>query len=162
MKYIINIEVHFVGYIYIIVGRLLRVLPPTVAGVRQLLKSSASHTFVDFVGISQSQVEIYLSLVKSGYVKVWGKMETSYTELVRLFCSSCVLAFWPRARRVFLNFLGAITKLRKTTIRSVIFVRLSVRMDHLGSRWTDFYEIWYLIIFRKYVEKFLFWLQCDK
>ena len=30
---------------------------------------------------------------------------------------------------------------------------LSVRMEHLGSHWTDFYEIWYLRSLRKCVEK---------
>jgi len=73
----------------------------------------------------------------------------------------CV-GFWPRARRAFLNFLGAITKLRKAAIRPVLFVRLSVRMEHPGSHWTDFNEIWYLIIFRKSVEKFLFWIHSDR
>jgi hypothetical protein len=32
-------------------------------------------------------------------------------------------------------------------------VRLSVRMEQLDSHWADFHEIWYLSIFRKYVEK---------
>jgi hypothetical protein len=30
---------------------------------------------------------------------------------------------------------------------------MSVRMEQLGSHWTDFHEIWYLSIFRKSVEK---------
>jgi hypothetical protein len=30
-------------------------------------------------------------------------------------------------------------------------VRGSVRMEQLGSHWTDFYEIWYLCIFRNSV-----------
>jgi hypothetical protein len=30
---------------------------------------------------------------------------------------------------------------------------LSVRMEQLGSRWSDFHEIWDLSIFRKAVEK---------
>jgi hypothetical protein len=32
-------------------------------------------------------------------------------------------------------------------------IRLSVRMEQLGFYWTDFYEIWYLRIFRKSLEK---------
>ena len=32
--------------------------------------------------------------------------------------------------------------------------RLSVRMKHLGSHWTDFHEIWYLTIFKKKSRKF--------
>jgi hypothetical protein len=31
--------------------------------------------------------------------------------------------------------------------------RSSVRMEQLGSHWTDFHEIWYLSIFRKPVQK---------
>ena len=37
-------------------------------------------------------------------------------------------------------------------IKSVSFImpiRLSVRMEQLGSPWTDFHEIWYLRIFKK-------------
>jgi hypothetical protein len=30
---------------------------------------------------------------------------------------------------------------------------MSVRVDHLGSHWTDLHEIWYMMIFRKCVEK---------
>ena len=35
-------------------------------------------------------------------------------------------------------------------------VRPSVRIEQLGSHWTDFYEILYLRIFRKSVKKFKF------
>jgi hypothetical protein len=38
-------------------------------------------------------------------------------------------------------FLGALAKLRKATISFVMSVRLSVRMEQLGSHWTDFQEI---------------------
>jgi len=34
-----------------------------------------------------------------------------------------------------------------------MYVRLSVRMEQLGSHWMDFHEILYLSIFRKSVEK---------
>jgi hypothetical protein len=34
-----------------------------------------------------------------------------------------------------------------------VTVRLSVRMEQLGSHWSDFREILYLSIFRKSVEK---------
>jgi len=30
----------------------------------------------------------------------------------------------------------------------------SVRMEHLGFRWTAFHKTWYFSAFRKYVEKF--------
>jgi hypothetical protein len=32
--------------------------------------------------------------------------------------------------------------------------RPSVRMEQLGSHWTDFHEVWYLSIFRNIVENF--------
>ena len=35
----------------------------------------------------------------------------------------------------------------------------SVRMEQLGSHWTDFHEIWYLSIFRKYVKAIQFLLK---
>ena len=44
--------------------------------------------------------------------------------------------------------LGAFVELRKATVSFVI----SVRMEQLGSHWTDFYEICF-DIFRKPVEK---------
>jgi len=43
-----------------------------------------------------------------------------------------------------------------------MYVRLSVRMKQLGSHWTDFHEILYLIIFRKSVEKIRVSLKFDK
>jgi hypothetical protein len=45
--------------------------------------------------------------------------------------------------------LGEFAKLRKGTINFIMSVRLSVRMEQLGSDWTDFHEILYLRIFRK-------------
>jgi hypothetical protein len=39
---------------------------------------------------------------------------------------------------------------------------LSVHMEHLGSHWTDFHEIWYLRIFRTSVEKIQVPLKSDK
>ena len=38
-------------------------------------------------------------------------------------------------------FLGAFVKLRKATISFVMSVRPSVRLEQLGSHWTDFHEI---------------------
>ena len=38
----------------------------------------------------------------------------------------------------------------------------SVCMEQLGSHWTDFHEIWYLKIFRKYVKKIQVWLKSDR
>jgi len=39
--------------------------------------------------------------------------------------------------------------------------RLSVRIEQLDFRWTDFYEILYLSIFRKHVEKMNISLKSD-
>jgi len=53
--------------------------------------------------------------------------------------------------------LDEFTKLRKKTISFVMSVRpsvrLSIRIEQLGSHWTDFHEIWYWRIFRKSVKK---------
>jgi hypothetical protein len=54
--------------------------------------------------------------------------------------------------------LGAFVKLRKATHIFVMFVR----MKQLGSRWMDFHKIWYLIIFRKTVDKIQVSLKQDK
>jgi hypothetical protein len=48
--------------------------------------------------------------------------------------------------------LDAYAKLRKSTIDFVVSV-LSVRMEQLGSHWTDFYETWYMSSFWKSVLK---------
>ena len=49
--------------------------------------------------------------------------------------------------------LGAFAKLRKATIRFVMFVCTSARTEQLGSYLTDFREILYLNTFLKSVEK---------
>jgi hypothetical protein len=60
------------------------------------------------------------------------------------------------------EFLGTFAKLQKRLLASSCLsvsqsaclpVCLSVRMEQLGSHWTDFHEILYLSIFPKYVEK---------
>ena len=38
-------------------------------------------------------------------------------------------------------FIGAVAELRKATISFVMFVRLSVHMEQLGSHWTGFHEV---------------------
>jgi hypothetical protein len=62
--------------------------------------------------------------------------------------------------------LGALAKLRKVTISFVMsvrpVVRLSARMEKLGSHWTDFDKIWYLRLFRKPVDKIQVSLKSDK
>jgi hypothetical protein len=53
------------------------------------------------------------------------------------------------------EFLGAFAKF-------VMSLRPSVRVEQLGSHWTDFYEIWYLSIFRNSVEVVQVSLKSDK
>jgi hypothetical protein len=57
------------------------------------------------------------------------------------------------------DFLGALEKLLKATVSSVVSVCPSVLMKQLGPRWMDFHEFLYLSIFRKSVEKIQVCLQ---
>jgi len=54
------------------------------------------------------------------------------------------------------------TELRKPTIGFIMAVRRSVHMKQFISHLTDFHVIWYLIIFRKSVEKIHVSLKSDK
>ena len=56
----------------------------------------------------------------------------------------------------------AFAKLRKATIFFVMSVRPSVRMEKLGSHWSDFHEILYFSIFRKTVNKIQVSLKSNK
>jgi len=58
-------------------------------------------------------------------------------------------------------FLFAFEKLRKTTVIFVMSVRPSFRNEQLGSHWTDFEEICYLVIFRQSVQKIQVSLKSD-
>jgi len=58
--------------------------------------------------------------------------------------------------------LGAFAKLLKATISIVMSVCPFVRMEQLGSHWTDFHEICYLSILRKSVDKIQVSVKCDK
>jgi hypothetical protein len=51
------------------------------------------------------------------------------------------------------SYLDTSAILRKATISPVMYVSPSVRMEQLGSLWTNFDEILHLSIFRKAVEK---------
>jgi hypothetical protein len=57
-------------------------------------------------------------------------------------------------------FLCAFEKLRKATISFVPSVR-PIRNEQLGSHWTDFHEICYLVIFPQFVEKIQVSLKSD-
>ena len=62
--------------------------------------------------------------------------------------------------------LGALAKLRKASINFVMSVHptvhLSVRIEKQGFHWTDFDEIWYLKLLRKFVTKTQVSAKCDK
>jgi hypothetical protein len=64
------------------------------------------------------------------------------------------------------SLLGAFEKLRKATSSFVMSilrsVRPSVRMEQLGTNWTDFHEIGYFIVFRNPFEKIQLSLKSDK
>ena len=58
--------------------------------------------------------------------------------------------------------LGAFAKLRKATIGFIMSIRLSARMEQVGSQRTDFGETWYLSFFRKCVQQFQDSLKSEK
>jgi len=58
--------------------------------------------------------------------------------------------------------LGAFAKLRKASISLVMSVCFSLCMEQLDFHWTDFYDVWNLSTFRKYVEKIQVELKYDK
>jgi hypothetical protein len=60
------------------------------------------------------------------------------------------------------DILGLFAKLRKATVSFVMPVCLYVRMEQLCSHWTDFYEMSYLSIYRKAIEKIQVLLKPDK
>jgi hypothetical protein len=66
---------------------------------------------------------------------------------------TCMLDTAQQFWRISPHFLGAFAKLRKATVSFLVSVYPSVLMEHLGSHWTEFNEIWYLSIFLKSVEK---------
>jgi hypothetical protein len=51
---------------------------------------------------------------------------------------------------------------KQPSASSCLSVRLFVRLEQLGSQWTDFNEIWYFSMFRKSVEKIQGLLKFDK
>jgi hypothetical protein len=60
------------------------------------------------------------------------------------------------------RFPGAFAKFPKTTVTFGMPVRLSVRIEQLGSQWKDFREIWHLGIFRNLSTKTQVSLKFDK
>ena len=67
---------------------------------------------------------------------------------------TCSEKMRPPLKYNLLHFMDAFAELRKATISFSVSVRRSVRVKKkLSSHWTDFHIIWYLISFRKSVEK---------
>jgi hypothetical protein len=60
------------------------------------------------------------------------------------------------------SFVRRIRKLRKVTISFVMFVRPSIRTEHLGFHWKDFHDNGCLKIFRRSVDNIKFSLKFDK
>ena len=71
----------------------------------------------------------------------------SYHPIVRLWTLSVTTV------QVCRNFSGAFAKLRKATFILAMSVRLTVRVEQLGSHSTDCLEILHLNVFRKSIEK---------
>jgi hypothetical protein len=60
---------------------------------------------------------------------------------------------------------ASVLKYRKIPFTRILKIAKSdYKLPHeqLGSHWTDFYQIWYLNIFRKSVEKVQVWLKSNK
>jgi hypothetical protein len=84
---------------------------------------------------------------------------------VFLFALHCVSVAVQVRMAVIANltvFIGALAKLRKATVSFVTPVSQSARTEQLGSHLTDFHEIRYVKIFRKYFEKIPDSLKSDK
>ena len=72
--------------------------------------------------------------------------------------------FFAYCLNVFSNFFFALSLSCKKLLLplSCLSLRQSVRMEHLGSHWRDFYEFWYLRIFSKIFRKIQALLKSDK
>ena len=97
-------------------------------------------------------LENILVLVREEVVLLCARLEAFLITQLQLACFCVHLCAYIHIWLIS-SFLGAFAKLRKAAISFVMSVRLSARVEQLGSHWMDFHEIWYLIIFRKYVEK---------
>jgi hypothetical protein len=68
--------------------------------------------------------------------------EISY--MFRLNCTAIIRRIIIFRTSTYIQFLGALTKLRKATI-SLVMVCLSVRMEQLGSHWRDFHGFFSIV-----------------
>jgi hypothetical protein len=99
--------------------------------------------------------------------RVWFHGHLNYSRYsIRRFNIQTFLVIIRRIKQTtlyrFIQFLSAFVKLRKSKVSFVMSVRLSVRMEHLCSKYTDFHEIWYLRVFLKSVKEMKFPWKSDK
>jgi len=68
-----------------------------------------------------------------------------YADLASVVFEPCSQIFkhFQHFQRICEHFIGALAKLRKATIGSVMSVCPYVHFKQLGSHWRDFHEIWY-------------------
>ena len=86
------------------------------------------------------------SRLRRCYVTITGRYFSSATSWRSSF-------FLFGSYRPHFLFLGALPKLPQATVSFVVSVCLSVRMEQLGSHWTNFHDIW--VFFRNSVEEIL-------
>jgi len=92
-------------------------------GIKKLLV-----TYIDIISIINVGELISMYYLDS-YGIASNKLTTSYVILLKIACLA----------HVTYQFLGAFAKLRKATISFFMSSCPSVRMEQLGSHWTDFY-----------------------
>ena len=85
-----------------------------------------------------------------------------YTRLAEGILVSLMFYRQKKPPDCYPRFLGAVERMWKATISFVLSVRPSVRIEQLGSHWTDFHEIWYLSILVTSDEKIKVTLKSDK
>jgi len=117
-------------------------------------------TDTNFIGACTPALRCAMTYQLS-YLMVW------FSTTMQWRSRKCDITRRPQSNDSEANwFYGEFAILRKGTISFVESVcpsvRHSLRMEKLGSQWTNFYEIWYLSIFRESVEKIQVSLKSDK
>jgi hypothetical protein len=87
----------------------------------------------------------------------WDTHMTRQCGYGHTFCQNVV---YTHTKKKMLLLTRCARELQKATVSFVMSVRLSVRMEQLGSHWTDFNEISY--IFRKSIQKIQVLLKSDR
>jgi hypothetical protein len=72
------------------------------------------------------------------------------------------MLFWyDKIYVCWVHILGTFANLQKVAVSFMMSVCLPANMEQLGLHWTDFHKIWYLSIFKKFVQKMKISLKCD-